>query len=193
MCPSNALPLSCERPSAADRQLQRLVRRLSNQESEPRQPRLPFVCSVRPMTAHLPFLPAHKATPRSGLPSAPSQGSCHLSRSELHTECQVRRTPCRSAARAPHERFVDATPISLRRDRQSAATACSAASPDTHHGPALVQSIALTAPSHAVPGFSKEIVICNGETVVVPVKTHSPVPVRQWEPTAVPVSTTSKV
>jgi hypothetical protein len=56
-----------------------------------------------------------------------------------------------------------------------------------------LQSIALTAPSHAVPGFSKEIVICNGETVVVPVKTHSPVPVRQWEPTAVPVSTTSKV
>jgi hypothetical protein len=29
----------------------------------------------------------------------------------------VRRTPCRSAARAPHERFVDVTPISLRRLR----------------------------------------------------------------------------
>ena len=35
--PSNALPLSGGRPSAADHPLQRLVRRLSNQESEPRQ------------------------------------------------------------------------------------------------------------------------------------------------------------
>ena len=29
----------------------------------------------------------------------------------------VSRTPCRSAASPPHERFVDVTPISLRRDR----------------------------------------------------------------------------
>ena len=34
--------------------------------------------------------------------------------SELAAVC---RTPCRSAARAPHERFVDVTPISLRRLR----------------------------------------------------------------------------
>jgi hypothetical protein len=30
---------------------------------------------------------------------------------------RVRRTPCRSAANAPHERFADVTPMSLRRGR----------------------------------------------------------------------------
>ena len=34
------------------------------------------------------------------------------------TDTAVRRTPCRSAASPPHERFVDVTPISLRRVRQ---------------------------------------------------------------------------
>jgi hypothetical protein len=33
------------------------------------------------------------------------------------TNSIVRRTPCRSAASPPHERFADVTPISLRRDR----------------------------------------------------------------------------
>jgi hypothetical protein len=34
-----------------------------------------------------------------------------------HGDGCIRLTPCRSAARAPHERFVDVTPISLRRLR----------------------------------------------------------------------------
>ena len=55
---SNALPLSCGRPSAADRQLQRLVGRLLNQESEPQQTAIAVRGFRAPgVTAHLFFLP----------------------------------------------------------------------------------------------------------------------------------------
>ncbi len=52
-------------------------------------------------------------------PFVPAQAcSEHRLASQVFTEAAwVRRTPCRSAARTPHERSVDVTPISLRRLR----------------------------------------------------------------------------
>jgi hypothetical protein len=67
-CPSNALPLSGGRPSAADHPLQRLVGRLLNQESEPRATAIAVRVFRAPgVTAHVHFLPAQKVTPGSGL------------------------------------------------------------------------------------------------------------------------------
>jgi len=99
--PSNALPLSGGRPSAADHPLQRLVGRLFNQESEPRATAIAVRVFPAPgVTAHLFFLPEPKVTPGSGLADSPSPNSCHLSISELHPKYQVRPTICRSAAKA---------------------------------------------------------------------------------------------
>jgi hypothetical protein len=93
--PSNALPLSGGRPSAADHPLQRLVGRLFNQESEPRATAIAVrVFRASEVTAHLHFLPAQKVTPRSAAPDSPSPSSCHLSTSELHPKRQVRPTIC---------------------------------------------------------------------------------------------------
>jgi hypothetical protein len=63
------------------------------------------------------FLPDEKPTPRSGHPEFVFGSPAPSSRSEPCHPRQVRRTPCRSAARAPHEQFADVTPISLRRLR----------------------------------------------------------------------------
>ena len=104
--------------AAGDRPLQRLVGRLSNQESKPRQTEISAREFRAPVvTAHSFFLPDQKVTPGSATPDSPSPNSPRLSTFQLHPKCQVRPTICRSAASPPHKRFVDVTPMSLRRDR----------------------------------------------------------------------------
>ena len=94
--PSNALPFSGGRPSAADRPLQRHVGRLLNQGSEPRASAIAVRVFRAPgVTAHSFFLPDQKVTPGSGLAGSPSPNSRHLSTSEVHHKYQVRPTLCR--------------------------------------------------------------------------------------------------
>jgi len=117
--PPNALPLSCGRaPQATDRQLQRPVRRLINREPARREPAIvDRVFRASCAAVHSMFLADEKPTPRSGHPEFVFVCRALSPRSEPGHPRQVRRTPCRSAASPPHERFVDVTPISLRRDR----------------------------------------------------------------------------
>jgi len=116
--PSNALPLSCGRaPQATDRQLQRLVGRLSNQESEPQQTAIAVRGFRAPgVTAHLFFLPEQKVTPGSGLAERLRQ--------------TVATFPIPNST--PSTKSVQRFAVKLRAavcGRPSASTACSAARP----------------------------------------------------------------